>query len=46
MNLVIKSQYGLSNEISQVVPFYYYDVRYFPPAQSGEYTPEEDDSLD
>lgn len=46
VNLVIKSQYGLSNEISQVVPFYYYDVRYFPPAQSGEYTPEEDDSLD
>lgn len=46
VNLVIKSQYGLSNEISQVVPFYYYDVRYFPPAQSGEYTPDEDDSLD
>lgn len=46
VNLVIKSQYGLSNEISQVVPFYYYDVRYFPPAQSGEFTPEEDDTLD
>ena len=41
VNLVIKSQYGLSNEISQVVPFYYYDVRYFPPASSGEFDQEE-----
>ena len=41
VNLVIKSQYGLTNEISQVVPFYYYDVRYFPPATSGEFEPDE-----
>ena len=41
VNLVIKSQYGLSNEISQVVPFYYYDVRYFPTASIGEFEPEE-----
>lgn len=40
VNLVIKSQYGLSSEISQVVPFYYYDVRYFPPASSGEFDEE------
>lgn len=40
VNLVIKSQYGLSSEISQVVPFYYYDVRYFPPASSGEFDDE------
>ncbi|MBD5226262.1 MAG: DUF4827 domain-containing protein [Bacteroidales bacterium] len=40
VNLVIKSQYGLSSEISQVVPFYYYDVRYFPPASSGEFEDE------
>ena len=28
VNLVIKSQYGLSSEISQVIPFFY-NVRYF-----------------
>lgn len=37
VNLIIKSQYGLSTEIANVVPFYYYDVRYFPPASSGEF---------
>ncbi len=46
VNLIIKSQYGLNTEISQVVPYYYYDVRYFPPAQSGEFTPKEDDSVE
>lgn len=29
VNLIIKSQYGLSSEISQVLP-YLYNVRYFP----------------
>lgn len=40
VNLLIKSQYGLNSEISQVVPFYYSDVRYFPPASSGEFDEE------
>lgn len=34
VNLVIKSQYGLSSEISQVVPFYY-NVRYFKQGTSN-----------
>jgi len=34
VNLVIKSQYGLSSEIAQVVPFYY-NVRYFKPGTSS-----------
>lgn len=38
VNLVIKSQYGLSSEIANVIPYYYSDVRYFPPASSGEFT--------
>lgn len=39
VNLVIKSQYGLSSEISQVVPFYY-NVRYFKQGTSNY--PDED----
>ena len=39
VNLVIKSQYGLSSEISQVIPFLY-NVRYFKPGTSSY--PEED----
>ena len=31
VNLIIKSQYGFSNEISNVVP-YHFNVRYFPSA--------------
>lgn len=34
VNLVIKSQYGLSSEISQVIPFFY-NVRYFKPGTSN-----------
>lgn len=34
VNLVIKSQYGLSSEISQVVPFFY-NVRYFKQGTSN-----------
>lgn len=29
VNVIIKSQFGITNEISQVIP-YLYDVRYFP----------------
>ncbi len=34
VNLVIKSQYGLSSEISQVIPFFY-NVRYFKQGTSN-----------
>lgn len=34
VNLVIKSQYGLSSEISQVIPFLY-NIRYFKPGTSS-----------
>jgi len=34
VNLVVKSQYGLSSEISQVIPFFY-NIRYFKPGTSS-----------
>lgn len=40
VNLVIRSQYGLSSEISQVVPFVY-NVRYFEQGTSGSDSTEE-----
>lgn len=39
VNLIVKSQYGLSSEISQVVPFLY-NLRYFKPGTSSY--PEQD----
>lgn len=41
VNLVIKSQYGLSSEISQVIPFLY-NVRYFKPGTSSYPDTDED----
>lgn len=41
VNLVIKSQYGLSSEISQVIPFLY-NVRYFKPGTSSYPETDED----
>lgn len=34
VNIVVKSQYGLSSEISQVIPFLY-NIRYFKPGTSS-----------
>ena len=40
VNIVIRSQYGLSSEISQVMP-YVYNMRYFKQGVSGYDVPDE-----
>lgn len=43
VNLIIRSQYGLSSEISQVIPFLY-NVRYFYPGYIGDDETEGDET--